>query len=179
MRSTDSSFRTATLSVFPDPRHLNCSLVTGTFSTGWTCAVLLSRTTGREIDRSCDLNRRQARDLYHRPDLDRALARHRNPCRDADRVVEIPGIDKVVAPQLLARLRERAVGHKPFALAHLYAGGRRRGMQRVGGQVLPARVKVLRKLSGFLVTLLPLGFAQGLLVKVDQQHVFHVCSSIH
>jgi hypothetical protein len=48
---------------------------------------------------------RQARDLYHRPDFDAPLARHRDPCGDADRLVEIPGVDQEIAAQLLARLR--------------------------------------------------------------------------
>src|SRR5438094_6783426 len=35
-------------------------------------------------------------------------------------------------------------------------------------------MNLLRKLCGFHVTLLPLGFAQNLLIQINQQHVFHV-----
>ena len=35
-----------------------------------------------------------------------------------------------------------------------------------------------RELRRLLVALLPLGLAHGLLVQVDQQHVFHLCTSI-
>src|SRR5438309_3637335 len=65
---------------------------------------------------------RQARDLDYRPDLDGTLARHGNPCRNGNSLVEIPGVDEEVAAQLFARLRERTVGHEPFAVAHPDAG---------------------------------------------------------
>src|SRR6266568_5021576 len=123
------------------------------------------------------LTRRQACDLHYRPDFDGAGACRWNPCGDADRLVEILGVDQEVAAELLARLRERTIGHEPFAVAHPDAGRRRRWVQRVGRQILPARVKVLRELRRLPVTLLALAFAQGLLVTVNQQQVFHVSAS--
>src|SRR5499426_2833386 len=64
------------------------------------------------------LESRQARDLDYRPHLDGAFARHGNPSGNADRLVEIVCLDKEVAAQLFSRLRERTIGHKPFAVAH-------------------------------------------------------------
>src|SRR5205085_11527657 len=102
----------------------------------------------------------------------------RNPPGDGDRLVEIPGVDQEVAAQLFARLRERAVGDEPLALADADAGRRRRGVQRGGGEKLPGRVELVRQLRRLPVTLLPLGLVQGLLVPVDQQHVAHAFASI-
>src|SRR4051812_16766208 len=42
--------------------------------------------------------------------LDRAHARARNSLGDADRFIEILRIDEVIATELFARLRERAIG---------------------------------------------------------------------
>src|SRR5438034_1339335 len=146
----------------------------------------ISRTASARIDTPaeiilsfCDgyLTRRQACYLHYRPDFDGADTCPWNPCGDADRLVEILGVDQEVAAELFARLRERTIGQQPFAVAHPDAGRRRRWVQRVGGQILPTRVKLLRELRRLPVTLLPLGFAQGLLVAVNQQHVFHVSAS--
>src|SRR5881296_3450198 len=81
---------------------------------------------------------RQARDLDDWPDLDGALARRGNPCGDGDGLVEILGIDEEVAAQLFTRLRERTVGHEPFAVAHPNARRHCCWVQRVGGQILSA-----------------------------------------
>src|SRR5437899_12186879 len=70
------------------------------------------------------LTRRQARYLHDRPDFHGSLACSRNPCGDADRLVEILGVDQEVAAELFARFRERTVGYKRFAVAHAHAGGR-------------------------------------------------------
>src|SRR3989454_9539155 len=43
----------------------------------------------------------------------------------ADRVIEILGIDQVIAAQLFTGLRERTVGHQPLAFADPDRGGRR------------------------------------------------------
>src|SRR5262249_53380913 len=59
----------------------------------------------------------QARDFPHRPDFDRSDARSWNLSSDADRLVEIFGMDQEVAGDLLARLHERTVGHETFAVA--------------------------------------------------------------
>src|SRR5215475_11549404 len=68
------------------------------------------------------LESRQARDLYYRPHLDGAFARHGNPSGNADRLVEIVCLDEEVAAQLFPRLRERTIGHEPFAIAHPHTG---------------------------------------------------------
>src|SRR5205823_10748546 len=90
----------------------------------WRCSVSTVRSSPRPIAPGRMLSRRQVRDLDDRPDFDCAPARPRNPRGDGDRLVEIPGIDQEVAAQLFARLRERAVGHQPLALADPDAGRR-------------------------------------------------------
>lgn len=68
---------------------------------------------------------RQARDLLYLSDLDRSDPRPWNSSSDADRLVEILGIDQEVSGKLLARLHERTVGHEWFTVAHPH--GNRRG----------------------------------------------------
>src|SRR5438105_5025069 len=63
------------------------------------------------------LMRRQAADFHHRPNFDGPEACAWNPSGDVDRLVEIPGVEEEVAAQLFPRLRERTVGHEPFAFA--------------------------------------------------------------
>src|SRR5438552_3913155 len=116
---------------------------------------------------------RQVRYVNDRPDLDRAATGHGNPHGDGDRLVEIARIDQEVAAQLLLGLRERTVGHYPFALAYPDAGRRGGRLERGGGEVLARGAEFVRQLCGLAVTLLPLGLVQGLLVEVDEQHVSH------
>src|SRR2546428_3540044 len=124
------------------------------------------------------LMRRQAADLHQRPNFDGPQACAWDPSGDVDRLVEILGVDQKVAAQLFARLRERTVGHEPFAFAHPDAGRRRNRMQWGGGEILPGRPDLMHKLRGLLATLLLLGLIRSLLVTVDQQHVFHLVASI-
>src|SRR4029077_3188105 len=123
------------------------------------------------------LLRRQPWDLYDRPDLDGPLAGHGILGGNADRLVEILGVDEEIAAQLFACLRERTVGHKPLSLPQPNAGRHGCGTQRVGSHVLPSRVKVMRKLRRFSVTVLSLRFSQPIFVTIDQQHVFHMDAS--
>src|SRR5262245_26350514 len=119
---------------------------------------------------------RQPHDLPHRPDLDRSDARARNPSSDADRLVEILGIDKEVAGDLLARLHERTVGHETLAVPDPNDRRRRCRLQRRSTQIFPVGVELMCQLDRFLEHLLSLGLAElaeGLLVVVNQQHVFH------
>src|SRR5437016_7941731 len=116
------------------------------------------------------------RALPHGPDFDGARTGQRNSCGDGDGFVEILDVDEHVAAELLAGLRERTVGHEPFAVAHPDAGRRRRRVQRRAAQILPARRQLLRELHALPIDLLPLGHAEpvpGLLVAANQQHVFH------
>src|SRR5712691_1421563 len=122
--------------------------------------------------------RRQAGHLHHRPNFDGPQACAWNPSGDVDRLVEIPGVDQEVAAQLFARLRERTVGHEPFALAHPDAGRRRNRVQRGGSKILPGPPDLARKLHGLLATLLLLGLIRGLFITVHQQHIFHLVASI-
>src|SRR2546430_5272377 len=117
---------------------------------------------------------RQVRYVNDRPDLDRAATGHRNPRGDGNRRVEIAGIDQEVAAQLVLGLRERTVGHHPFALAYPDAGRRGGRLERGGGDILARGTELVRQLCGLAVTPLPLALTQGLLVEVDQQHVSHV-----
>src|SRR2546426_7268652 len=121
---------------------------------------------------------RQVRYVNDRPDLDRAATGHGNPRRDGDRLVEIARIDQEIAAQLLLGLRERTVGHYPFALAYPDAGRRGGRLERGGGEILARGAELVRQLRGLAVAPLPLALTQGLLVKVDQQHVPHECASI-
>src|SRR5436309_3785645 len=121
---------------------------------------------------------RQIRYVNDRPDLDRAATGHGNPRGDGNRLVEIAGIDQEVAAQLLLGLRERTVGHHPFALAHPDAGRRGGRLERGGGEILARGTELVRQLCGLAVTPLPLALTQGLLVEVDQQHVSHQCASV-
>src|SRR5262245_42075813 len=118
----------------------------------------------------------QPHDLSHRPDLDRSNARSRNPSSNADRLIEILGMDQEVAGDLLARLHERTVGHETFAVADPNDRRRRRRLQRRSTQIFPVGVELVCQLDRFLKHLLSLGLAElaeGLLVVVNQQHVFH------
>src|SRR2546426_6952421 len=121
---------------------------------------------------------RQVRYVNDRPDLDRAATGHGNPRRDGDRLVEIARIDQEIAAQLLLGLRERTDGHYPFALAYPDAGRRGGRLERGGGEILARGAELVRQLRGLAVAPLPLALTQGLLVKVDQQHVPHECASI-
>src|SRR5438270_6526680 len=120
----------------------------------------------------------QARDLHHRPDFYGAHPRGWNARGNSHGLVEIFGIDQEVAAQLFTRLREGTVGHQPFAVADPDAGRCRGGVQRRRGQILPALLNLLRDLRGFAVALLPLGLAQDLLVKINQQHELHKSASM-
>src|SRR5437867_5324279 len=126
----------------------------------------------------CALIGRQIRYVNDRPDLDRAATGNANPRGDGNRLVEIAGTDQKVAAQLLLGLRERTVGHHPFALAYPDAGRRGGRLERGGGEILARGTELVRQLCGLAVTPLPLALTQGLLVEVDQQHVSHQCASV-
>src|SRR6266511_3293752 len=64
------------------------------------------------------LHGQQARDIDYRPHLDGAFTRHGDPSGNANRLVEIICLDEEVAAQLFPRLREWAIGHESFAVAH-------------------------------------------------------------
>src|SRR3954453_513300 len=127
-----------------------------------------------EIDRPDNvLFDRQPRQLDHRTDLDRAPAGHGDPRGDVDRLVEIPGLDHEKTAQLLAGLRERAVGDQPLAAPDLDAGRQRRREERRGGEELSGGVELVRELRGVPVALVPLARGEGVLVAVDEGHVAH------
>ena len=58
--------------------------------------------------------------------------------RPLDRVVEVLGFDQVEAAELLARLRERAVGEHPLAVAHADRGGGRGRLSPSPPFIMPA-----------------------------------------
>src|SRR5215475_12597534 len=87
------------------------------------------------------------------------------------------GLNEEIATELLARLCERTIRDEPFAVAHAYGGGHGRRVEWVGGQILAARFDLVREPRGFCVTGLPLTLTQGLLVNINQQHVFHSSAS--
>src|SRR5689334_7677776 len=111
-----------------------------------------------------------------RADLDGARARQRNPGGDGERFVEILHVDEHVAAELLARLRERPIGHQSLAIADPHAGCRGRRKQRMAAEVLSARPQLLRELERVPVDALTLARVELLparLIATDQQHVFH------
>src|SRR5229473_8193375 len=89
---------------------------------------------------------RQSENLNHRTDFDGAHACPWNPCGNADRHVEVLGIDHEIAAELFARLRERTIGYEPLAVAHPDTGRRRGRLQRGGGQKLAVRLEVVCQL---------------------------------
>src|SRR5829696_2693524 len=116
----------------------------------------------------------QAWDLHDRPDLDRAPAHPRDAGGNVDRLVEIGGVDQIVATELLTRLRKRAIGYQPFAITHPNAGRRRCQVEWGGAEIMPTRVELSGEPRGLAVALLPLVRVQHLLITVNQQHVFHL-----
>src|SRR5438132_14109625 len=78
----------------------------------------------------------QARDLHDRADFDGALGRGRNALGDADRLVEVLGVDDIEAAELLAGLGEGAVGDERLAFANPDTGRSRDRVQRGGRHVL-------------------------------------------
>src|SRR5215475_15030959 len=85
-------------------------------------------------------------------------------------------MDQKVAGDLLASLHERTVGHETFAVADPNDRRRRCRLQRRSAQIFPVGVELVCQLDRFVKHLLSLGLAElaeGLLVVVNQQHVFH------
>src|ERR1043166_4582685 len=119
----------------------------------------------------------QVLELDDRPDLHRPAPGVRNLLGDGDRLVEVLRVDHEVSAQLLPGLRERTVGHLAFARPHPDALCRGRRLQRRGRDVLSGRAQLVGEPGGFVVTVLALGLTQGVLVPVDQQHVFHLPAS--
>src|SRR5260370_41902499 len=85
------------------------------------------------------LGLRQVRYLHYRPGFDGSLSCARNPCSDADRLLEGFGVDQEIAAELLVRLPERAVRYEWFSVAYADAGRRRYRVPRVGGHIPAAR----------------------------------------
>src|SRR5207244_5488580 len=107
----------------------------------------------------------------------RAPAVHWTPSRERGRLADVLGLDQEVPAQLLPSLRKWAVGHEPLALTHANAHRARCGVQRGRSEILARRMQVVRELRRLHVTLLPLDIVEGLLVSVNQQHVFHEVAS--
>src|SRR6266545_2893906 len=116
-------------------------------------------------------------ELHHRADLDRAVARPRDPGRDLDRLVEVLAVDQVVAAELLLGLGEGPVGGERLAAADLHGGRGAGRLERLAALHQAAVDDVLGELVVGLVLGRALGLGEaGLLVAVDQQRVFHASS---
>src|SRR5712671_3271338 len=87
------------------------------------------------------LDGRRGHDRTH---FDRARARGRDAGGELDRLVEILGLDEVEAAQLLARLREGAVGGDRLAVLDAHGGRGRDRLQRLPADVVPALADALR-----------------------------------
>src|SRR5262249_3038124 len=115
--------------------------------------------------------------------FDRPGAGQGDASGDGNSLVDVLRVDEEVAAQLLPRFRKGPVGHERLAIADADAGRRRRELKRRGSQVLACGVELVREVGGFTITLLALRLTEGVLVSVDQQHVFHdvspVMSSAH
>src|ERR1700730_17096361 len=75
---------------------------------------------------------------HDRPDLDRTVSGAWNARGNRERGVEIPGFHQIVAAELLARLRERAIRRHSLAVANAHRGRGRRRLQPVAGLEIPA-----------------------------------------
>src|SRR5689334_16771048 len=69
--------------------------------------------------------------LAHRPYLDAADARGRDPGGEVDRLVQVAGVDQVEARELLLGLGERTVGERQPAVADAHGGGGLDGLERL------------------------------------------------
>src|SRR5262245_6524658 len=136
---------------------------------------MVSRATRRTADdiRWRELGRR--RPFSHRSDLDGRRARQWTARGEGDRLVQILDVDEHVTAKMLTRLGERTVGQETLAVPHPDGRRRRRRVERVTAQVLPARCELVRELHLLPVELLPLGQAPLVprLVEINQQQVFH------
>src|SRR6202048_2493195 len=75
---------------------------------------------------------------HDRPDLDRTRLGAGDARGNGKRGVEILGFDQIVAPELLARLRERTIRRQGLAVANPHGGRRRRRLQPVAGLEMAA-----------------------------------------
>src|SRR5262249_12634193 len=94
------------------------------------------------------LDRRQTLQLKDGPNFDRPLLGAGNASRDFDRFIEVGRIDQEKAAELLARLRERTVGHLASSFTDANAGRGRHRVQGGSAQILPPLVKFVRQLDG-------------------------------
>src|SRR6266542_2541814 len=116
------------------------------------------------------------RHLHDRSDLDRARPRGRNACRDRGRLIQVLRVDDVVAAELLARLREGAVGRQGFAVADPDGRRGRDRLEGVAGEVFPALLDALGEGTVLLVDGALVLLVEGLpvhLTVVNQKHVSH------
>src|SRR6266496_5179228 len=114
--------------------------------------------------------------LHDRSDLDRARPRGRNAPRDRGRLVQVLRVDDVVAAELLARLREGAVGRQGFAVADPDGRRGRDRLEGVAGQVFPALLDARGEGAVLLVDGALVLLVEGLpvhLTVVNQKHVSH------
>src|SRR5215472_1857511 len=113
-----------------------------------------------------------------RPHLDRAIAMARagNPCGDAKRGIEVLGLNQIIAAELLARFRERAVRGHDFSVLDAH-GGRCRGWpQAVAGLEVPALDDVFGKdfkLVRHLLARRRIELGVLCLVRIDHQKILH------
>src|ERR1700722_19642935 len=116
-----------------------------------------------------------------RPDLDRTEARARNLCGDGQGCVEILGLDQIVAAELLAGFRERAIGGQRLAVTDAHGGRGGGRLQPVAGLEIAALDDALREGTIFLQHLLRCGgvdFAVLDFVLVDHQQILHLVTPL-
>src|SRR5665213_3292776 len=89
-----------------------------------------------------------------RPDLDRAIPGAGNLRGNRQRLVEILGLDQIIAAELLAGFRKRTVGGQRLAVAYPHGGRGRDRLQSVGALEMAALDDALREHAVFLKHLL-------------------------
>src|SRR5579872_7338559 len=113
---------------------------------------------------------------HHRPHLDRTGLGAGNSRRNANRGVEVLGLDQIIAAELLAGFGKWAIGCEDLAVAHAHGGGRRRRLQSVAGLEMAALDDGLGECTVVRHHLFAIGlarFAEFGFVSIDQQQILH------
>src|SRR5262249_31895971 len=77
--------------------------------------------------------------------LDASQLRRRDARRDLDRLVEIPGLDQVIAAELLFRFRKRSVGRRDLAVPDADGRGGLDRLEVVAPEIMAAALDVSRE----------------------------------
>src|SRR5579862_5338949 len=118
----------------------------------------------------------QLLELDYGANLHGAFAGAGNAARDGDGFVEIVNVYQEKTAELLASFGERAVGYRALTFADAYARGSGHWPEGRGGHKLAGGFELMCQIARFAIATLAFGFRPGLLIGVNQQHVFHCAS---